>query len=62
MGHWGASEQKNKQLTEPLKRAHADVEELETQLKAYEEDKKKLATVKDKIKQSETMLILANYS
>mmetsp|Transcript_25868 Transcript_25868/g.41504 ORF Transcript_25868/g.41504 Transcript_25868/m.41504 type:complete len:460 (-) Transcript_25868:143-1522(-) len=50
------SEQKNKQLTEPLKRAHADVEELEKQLQAYEEDKKKLAAVKDKIKQSETML------
>jgi len=33
-------EQKNKQLKEPLKRAHADVEELEKQLNLYEEDKK----------------------
>merc|ERR1711977_770778 len=30
-------EQKNKQLKEPLKRAHADVEQLELQLQAYEE-------------------------
>merc|ERR1719379_2599796 len=49
-------EQKNKQLKEPLKRAHADVEQLELQLHAYEEDKKKLAAVKEKIRQSETML------
>merc|ERR1719171_2629352 len=45
------SEQKNKQLKEPLKRAHADVEQLELQLQAYEEDKKKLAAVKDTIRQ-----------
>merc|ERR1719456_2117155 len=42
-------EQKNKQLKEPLKRAHADVEQLELQLQAYEEEKKKLAAVKKKI-------------
>merc|ERR1719161_2863838 len=50
-------EQKNKQLKEPLKRAHADVEQLELQLQAYEEDKKKLAAVKKKISQSEKMLL-----
>merc|ERR1719198_1387464 len=49
-------EQRNKQLKEPLKRAHQDVERLEAELCAYEEDKKKLAAVKEKIKQSETML------
>jgi hypothetical protein len=49
-------EQKNKQLKEPFKRAHADVEQLEEQLKAYEEDKRKLANVKDKIRTSEAML------
>jgi len=49
-------EQKNKQLKEPLKRAHADVEQLEMQLQLYEEDKKRLAAVKEKIRQSETML------
>lgn len=49
-------EQKNKQLKEPLKRAHQDVENLEKELHAYQEDKKKLATVKERIRQSETML------
>merc|ERR1711953_233707 len=49
-------EQRNKQLKEPLKRAHADVERLTLELQAYGEDKKKLAAVKEKIKQSETML------
>merc|ERR1719217_1536932 len=49
-------EQRNKQLKEPLKRAHQDVERLEGELQAYEEDKKKLASVKEKIKQSETLL------
>jgi len=49
-------EQRNKQLKEPLKRAHQDVERLEADLAAYEEDKKKLAAVKDKIKQAETLL------
>merc|ERR1719401_3414334 len=43
-------EQRNKQLKEPLKRAHQDVERLEADLAAYEEDKKKLAAVKDKKK------------
>merc|ERR1712178_455499 len=38
-------EQRNKQLKEPLKRANQDVERLENELVAYEEDKKKLATV-----------------
>merc|ERR1712187_1089157 len=46
-------EQRNKQLKEPLKRANQDVERLENELVAYEEDKKKLASVKEKIKQSE---------
>merc|ERR1712056_134911 len=49
-------ENRNKQLKEPLKRAHHDVERLEAELLAYEEDKKKLAAVKEKIKQSETLL------
>merc|ERR1711972_349691 len=49
-------EQRNKQLKEPLKRANQDVERLENELVAYEEDKKKLAAVKEKIKQSETLL------
>merc|ERR1712151_1186531 len=49
-------EQRNKQLEEPLKRANQDVERLENELVAYEEDKKKLAAVKEKIKQSETLL------
>merc|ERR1719271_1462503 len=49
-------EQKNKQLKEPLKRANTDVEKLEDELQQYEQDKKRLATVKDKIRQSETML------
>merc|ERR1711935_299159 len=49
-------ENKNKQLKEPLKKAHQDVEDLEREPQAYEEDKKKLASVKEKIKQSETLL------
>merc|ERR1712187_337629 len=49
-------EQRNKQLKEPLKRAHADVERLTLELQAYAEDKKILAAVKEKIKHSETML------
>jgi hypothetical protein len=49
-------ENKNKQLKEPLKKAHQDVEDLEKELLAYEEDKKKLANVKEKIRQSETLL------
>merc|ERR1712113_188712 len=43
-------------MGEPLKKAHQDVERLEAELLAYEEDKKKLAAVKEKIKQSETLL------
>merc|ERR1719499_2258301 len=49
-------EQRNKQLKEPLKRAHHDVERLEAELLAYEEDKKKLTDIKEQIKQSETTL------
>mmetsp|Transcript_12209 Transcript_12209/g.38254 ORF Transcript_12209/g.38254 Transcript_12209/m.38254 type:complete len:462 (-) Transcript_12209:55-1440(-) len=49
-------EQRNKQLKEPLKRANQDVERLERELEAYEEDKKKLAAVKERIKQAETQL------
>merc|ERR1712187_544860 len=49
-------EQRNKQLKEPLKKAHQDVERLEADLTVYEEDKKKLAAVKEKIKQMETLL------
>eukprot|EP00929_Paragymnodinium_shiwhaense_P057164 TRINITY_DN28611_c0_g1_i1.p1 TRINITY_DN28611_c0_g1~~TRINITY_DN28611_c0_g1_i1.p1 ORF type:complete len:460 (-),score=196.21 TRINITY_DN28611_c0_g1_i1:201-1580(-) len=49
-------EQRNKQLKEPLKRAHQDVERLQAELQAYEDDKKRLADVKEKIKHSETML------
>jgi len=48
--------QRNNQLKDPLKRAHQDVEKLEAELLAYEEDKKRLAAVKEKIKQSETLL------
>merc|ERR1719343_844703 len=36
-------EQRNKQLKEPLKKADLDVERLQGELLAYEEDKKKLA-------------------
>lgn len=49
-------EQKNRQLREPLARATADVEQRKADLLAYEEDKKKLANVKEKIKTSETLL------
>jgi len=49
-------EQRNKQLKEPMKRANQEVERLEQELLAYEEDKKRLASVKEKIKQSETLL------
>jgi len=47
---------RNNQLKEPLKRAHQDVERLEAELLAYEEDQQKLAAIKDKIKQSENMM------
>mmetsp|Transcript_6335 Transcript_6335/g.14525 ORF Transcript_6335/g.14525 Transcript_6335/m.14525 type:complete len:461 (-) Transcript_6335:88-1470(-) len=49
-------EQRNKQLKEPLKRANQDVERLEQELVKYEKDKNELAAVKEKIKQSETLL------
>lgn len=49
-------EQRNRQLKEPLKRAHADVERLQAEKLAYQEDKKRLAAVKEKIKQAETLL------
>lgn len=48
--------QRNNQLKEPLKRAHQDVERLEAERLAYEEDKKKLAAVKEKIKQAESLM------
>mmetsp|Transcript_4976 Transcript_4976/g.11957 ORF Transcript_4976/g.11957 Transcript_4976/m.11957 type:complete len:462 (-) Transcript_4976:90-1475(-) len=54
--HMWDLEQKNRQLKEPLKRAHQDVERLEAELCAYEEDKKKLGAVKERIKSSETTL------
>eukprot|EP00928_Gymnodinium_smaydae_P090018 TRINITY_DN73883_c0_g1_i1.p2 TRINITY_DN73883_c0_g1~~TRINITY_DN73883_c0_g1_i1.p2 ORF type:complete len:487 (+),score=169.74 TRINITY_DN73883_c0_g1_i1:78-1463(+) len=49
-------EQRNKQLKEPLKKADLDVERLQGELLAYEEDKKKLAAVKDKIATAESQL------
>merc|ERR1712232_1175992 len=47
--HMFDREQRNKQLKEPLKKAIQDVERLQEELLAYEADKKKLTTVKDKI-------------
>lgn len=47
---------RNNQLKEPLKKANQDVERLEAELLAYDEDKKKLAAVKEKIKQHETQM------
>lgn len=49
-------EHKNKQLREPLRRATQEVVKLHDQLRAYEEDKKKLAAVKDQIRQRDTSL------
>merc|ERR1712087_19276 len=49
-------EQRNKQLKEPLKKAVSDVERLQEELLAYEADKKKLTTVKDKIANAEALL------
>lgn len=49
-------QQRNKQLLEPYERADQDVQKLEEQKKAYDEDKKKLVAIKEKIKQSETLL------
>jgi len=45
--------QKNTQLSEPLRRAIKDVEDLVDELRLYEVDKKKLAEVKEKIKEQE---------
>jgi len=49
-------EQRNKQLKEPLKKAIQDVERLQAELLAYEEDKKKLTAVKEKIANAEALL------
>jgi len=49
-------QQRNKQLNEPLKKAHQDVDLLSEELRAYEEDKKKLHIVKERIKASEGAL------
>mmetsp|Transcript_97867 Transcript_97867/g.276850 ORF Transcript_97867/g.276850 Transcript_97867/m.276850 type:complete len:458 (+) Transcript_97867:75-1448(+) len=49
-------EQGNKMLKEPLNRANAYVKQLTEELVAYEEDKKKLAAIKEKIKHAETNL------
>merc|ERR1719371_164920 len=45
--------QKNTQLSEPLRRADRDVSALQEELRLYEVDKKRLAEVKDKIKEQE---------
>merc|ERR1712196_110956 len=42
-------QQKNKQLSEPLRRAHQDVDRLQDELRMYEMDKKKLNEVKEKL-------------
>ena len=47
---------KNRQLSEPLRKAHADVEKLQEQLEVYEKDKKSLADVKAKIAEKEEVL------
>merc|ERR1740120_336081 len=47
---------RNNKLKEPLKRANQDVERLEAELLAYDEDKKRLAAVKEKIKQHEAQM------
>jgi len=49
-------QQKNKQLSEPLRKAHADVDRLQEELRLYQIDKKKLAEVKDKIREQEAIL------
>ena len=45
--------QKNTQLSEPLRKAIRDVEALQEELRCYEVDKKRLAEVKEKIKEQE---------
>jgi len=49
-------QQKNKQLSEPLRKANQDVERLQEELRLYELDKKKLHEVKGRINESETTL------
>merc|ERR1712093_634717 len=49
-------QQKNKQLSEPLRRAHQDVDRLQDELRMYEMDKKKLNEVKERIRDSERTL------
>merc|ERR1711959_177520 len=49
-------QQKNKQLSEPLRRAHQDVDRLQDELRMYEMDKKKLNEGKERIKDSERTL------
>jgi len=49
-------QQKNKQLNEPLRKANADVERLQEELRLYQIDKRKLHEVKEKIKDQEETL------
>jgi len=49
-------QQKNKQLSEPLRKAHADVDRLQEELRLYQIDKKKLHDVKEKIREHESIL------
>jgi len=49
-------QQKNKQLSEPLRKANQDVDRLLEELRVYELDKKRLHEVKEKIRESETTL------
>lgn len=48
--------QRNSKLKEPLQKANQDVERLEAEVLAYDEDKRRLTTVKEKIKQREAHL------
>ncbi len=47
---------KNKQLAEPLKKAQADVERLQEESQLYEADKRRLASVKERIGEKERLL------
>jgi len=49
-------QQKNKQLSEPLRKAHSDVDRLQEELRLYQIDKKKLHDVKEKIREHESIL------
>jgi growth arrest-specific protein 8 len=49
-------EQRHKQLEKPAERAHQEVERLKAEQAAYNEDKKRLAAVKERIKQADTLL------